>query len=109
MLVKLLPYGVTAVQIFVTVNGIYRVSLVRAFTLKLYAVRKIRVIFRAVTLVPTNLELEDRLRNLVRKIYSCVRYVGMAGEENFAGNDSDSICGVVIGLYAFCCWSFERL
>lgn len=42
---------------------------------------KIRVILRAVLLTPTNLELEDRLRSSVRKIYRCEIYVGMADEE----------------------------
>jgi hypothetical protein len=40
-----------------------------------------KVIFRAVSLIPTNLGLEDRLRSLVRKIYCCEIYVGKAGEE----------------------------
>jgi len=55
--------------------------LIRVFKLKLYVLWKIRVILRAVSLIPTNLELEDRLRSLVRKIYSCEIYVGKAGEE----------------------------
>lgn len=71
----------TAVHIFIAATVIYRVSLIRAFTLKLYVLWKIRVILRAVSLIPTNLELEDRLRSLVRKIYRCEMYVGMAGEE----------------------------
>ena len=53
----------TAVHAFITVTGIYRVLLIRAFTLKLYVLRKIRVILGAVFLIPTNLELEDRLRS----------------------------------------------
>jgi len=72
---------VTAVHIFITVTGIYRVSLIPAFTLKIYVLWKIRVILRAVLLTPTNLELEDRLRSSVRKIYRCEIYVGMADEE----------------------------
>lgn len=71
----------TSVQICITVTGIYRVSLIRAFTLKLFVLWKIRFILRAVSLIPTNLALEDSLRTLVRKICSCEIYVGMAGEE----------------------------
>jgi hypothetical protein len=72
---------VTALHIFITVTGIYRVVLIRAFTLKLYMLWKIRVILRAVSLIPTNHELEDRPRSVVQKIYRCEIYVDRSGEE----------------------------
>jgi hypothetical protein len=76
---------VTALHTYITVICIYRVSLTRAFTLKLYALRKMQVILRAVSLTSTNLELEDRLPNSGQKTYNSERYVGMAGEENSIG------------------------
>ena len=46
----------TAVHTFISVTCIYRVLLIRAFTLKLYVLWNIRVILRAVSLIPTNVE-----------------------------------------------------